>query len=108
MNICKNCRHFKNESLGGTSYGKCRLTIKYFPSRIDPVKGTTIPPTSNMTYAFIERDSFMGDRCGPDGKLYEYESDYKKRIWNEHGGTITYIGYLIILIASICLIKKKS
>ena len=97
MNLCKNCRHFKNNSplSIGNSYGTCRLTLENIPSRIDPINGKTIAPTQHFGYASIERSH--GD-CGIDGKLYEYESNYQKRLWNEHEGTVKYYSISISIV----------
>lgn len=103
MNICKNCRHFKNESLDIYN-GKCLLNPKYLPSRVDVIKGTTIAPDYQMKYAYRERET---GHCGPEGKFYEYETDLKKRIWNEHGYTVTYFGSLVIIFATILILDVE-
>ena len=81
---CKDCRHFINDCWlpGALKYGKCRVTRNENAAKIDPVDGNIIQPVIDYSYASSTREYF--GECGPEGKLFELETDVAKVMQNRY------------------------
>jgi hypothetical protein len=75
IKLCKNCRHFVNDSplLWSPQFGKCRLARSETPQTTDPVDGRIVNPSVTFSHATTERK--WGTACGMDGLRYEREPD---------------------------------
>jgi hypothetical protein len=81
IKLCKNCRHFVNDSLllWSPQSGKCRLARTDTPQTNHPVDGRIVAPTVSFSYAIIER---KWGKCGEEGLLYEREPDRMQALRN--------------------------
>jgi hypothetical protein len=109
--LCKNCRHFINDSITGPKYGKCVLTSRMTQPTVDPVDGAHVGPIRELQYASVERGVY-GD-CGEDGDLYEHEADMLVRIRNVWKVPVTDVAkfaitYFVYLVCTLLIMKALT
>ena len=100
MKLCKNCRHFVNDSvtLWTPKYGKCRLARIDTPQTTNPVDGRVVAPTVSHWYASTERGKW--GKCGEEGLLYEREPDRMQALRNRYAAPALSAAKCTLLIAA--------
>lgn len=90
LKLCKNCKHFVNNTMPLIQYGKCRLNADVSPKVIDLVDGRVLSEKTTYKYASTERKY---GPCGEEGIKYEFENDIFKRFVNCQSGTLIWALY---------------
>lgn len=94
IKICKNCRHFFNESGFALAMGKCKLARTEKPMRTDLINGKIYAPTTEYSYTHFFRNN---GKCGKEGTLYEREPSKMQAIRNAYGVPATFMAKNIML-----------
>lgn len=111
--LCKDCRHFVNDSSTfSLKYGKCALTSRTTSAKVDPVDGTQIKQTRELSYASLARGPY--GECGADGALYDHEADARIRFRNawlapmiDTAKLVTFaVAYVIVWVVSLDSIAR--
>lgn len=97
LKLCKNCKHFENDSFISLDHGKCKLTRKVVPGTINTVSGLLIAPKDKFDFASMTRAS--DGECKEIGLLYTYEKNIYKRFWNCRGGYVVFVLQYVMVIS---------